>query len=103
MISKPDRCFLGLKGCMGRPLHRHHLIGGANRQKSEKYDLTVMLCPYCHQYVHEHNEYNLRLKKVAEIHCLIVFGWTVDKFIEEFSWNYLDDNELEYLRGIKNE
>lgn len=100
MIGKTDRCWLSLEGCMGRPLQEHHLIGGANRQKSEKYGLKIKLCPYCHKYAHEHNDILLRLKKVAEIHCLAVYGWTVDKFIEEFSWNYLDDLELEALKNI---
>lgn len=31
-------------------LHRHHIFGGANREKSEEYGLTVYLCPDCHLY-----------------------------------------------------
>lgn len=30
------------------PTERHHIFGGANRKFSEKYGLTVYLCPKCH-------------------------------------------------------
>ncbi|MCC3386679.1 hypothetical protein D4758_22565 [Enterocloster citroniae] len=29
-------------------MHRHHIFGGKNRKWSEKYGLTVHLCPRCH-------------------------------------------------------
>lgn len=31
-----------------RLIEEHHIFGGANRKKSEKYGLKVYLCHYCH-------------------------------------------------------
>ena len=37
----------------GKPAcERHHIFGGANRPKSEKYGLVVWLCRECHNQVH---------------------------------------------------
>ena len=37
----------------GKPAcERHHIFGGANRPKSEKYGLVVWLCRDCHNEVH---------------------------------------------------
>ena len=38
------RCFLCGRNDSGDPLERHHIFGGANRKKSEKYGLVVYLC-----------------------------------------------------------
>ena len=38
------RCFLCGRNDTGDPLERHHIFGGANRKKSEKYGLVVYLC-----------------------------------------------------------
>ena len=41
-----EQCFMcGARG----QLERHHIFGAANRDWSEKYGLTVHLCPYCHR------------------------------------------------------
>lgn len=46
IIQKEKRCFL----CGSiRNLEKHHIFGGANRKWSEKYGLTVELCPFCHR------------------------------------------------------
>lgn len=46
IIQKEKRCFL----CGSiRNLEKHHIFGGANRKWSEKYGLTVELCPICHR------------------------------------------------------
>lgn len=39
-------CFLCHQYC---DTEKHHIFGGALRKKSEKYKLTVQLCPYCHR------------------------------------------------------
>ena len=44
------RCFLCGRNDPSDPLERHHILGGANRKKSEKYGLVVYLCGNrCHQ------------------------------------------------------
>lgn len=46
IIQKEKRCFF----CGSvRNLEKHHIFGGANRKWSEKYGLTVELCPFCHR------------------------------------------------------
>lgn len=45
IISDKKQCFM----CgTNRWLELHHVMGGADRKKSEKYGLTVYLCHYCH-------------------------------------------------------
>ena len=44
------RCFLCGKNGAADPLERHHIFGGPNRGKSEKYGLVVLLCgEECHR------------------------------------------------------
>lgn len=47
IIQKEKRCFF----CGSvRNLEKHHIFGGTkNRKWSEKYGLTVELCPFCHR------------------------------------------------------
>lgn len=44
------RCFLCGRNGTVDPLERHHIFGGPNRGKSEKYGLVVLLCgEECHR------------------------------------------------------
>ena len=47
-------------------IEKHHVFGGSNRKKSEKYGMTVDLCHWCHNEppdgVHHNSEQNKRLK-----------------------------------------
>lgn len=38
--------------CGRQATDRHHIFGGANRAKSEKYKLIVYLCRKCHDELH---------------------------------------------------
>lgn len=50
MINDRLECFLcGRSGA----LHRHHCLHGSRRKAADKYDLTVYLCPECHQRLHD--------------------------------------------------
>ena len=40
-----EGCFI----CGKTPTERHHIYGGSNRDNSEKYGLTVDLCPFHHR------------------------------------------------------
>lgn len=54
--------------CHGQATDRHHIFGGANRQLSEKYGLTVYLCRNCHREVHDHPNQgaDLCLKRIGQ-------------------------------------
>ena len=80
----------------GKPAcERHHIFGGANRPKSEKYGLVVWLCRECHNQVHfgkRSKELMEKLRKEgqakfeSENHSL--------DFQEIFHCNYLDSKTL---------
>ena len=80
-------------------LERHHVFQGALRKKAEKYKLTVMLCPFCHQYDADsaHRCYQTRvfLRQRAQRQTMDKLGWTKARWVEEFGRNYLDDDELD--------
>lgn len=88
IIQKEKACF---KTGSTLNLHRHHVFGGANRKKSEKYGLWVWLradwhiqTPYA---VHNNKEFDLELKRFAqekfeETH-------TRDEFMKLFKRSYL--------------
>ena len=79
-------------------VERHHLFGGALRPKADRLHLTVMLCPWCHQYdadsAHRSAETRLYLHKYGQMKAMREQGWTVEEFIREFGRNYLDEAEL---------
>lgn len=44
IIQNEKKCLV----CQSTTVHEHHIFGGPNRKKSEKYGLKVYLCPYHH-------------------------------------------------------
>ena len=73
---------------------RHEIFyGEGRREKSKRLGLWVHLCPRCHQYgkdaVHTNRATDLALKQVGQVEAMDTFGWTTEKFIEEFGMNYL--------------
>lgn len=66
IIQEEKECFV----CHSqRFLEVHHVLGAANRKWSEKYGLTVYLCPYCHRGkfgVHHNADLNNKLKVIAQ-------------------------------------
>lgn len=74
-----------------RFLECHHIFGGANRSKSEKYGLKVWLCHYCHNEpphgVHHNRKYADELYKIGQ---QTFNEYYPDKdFISEFGRNFL--------------
>ena len=73
-------------------LERHHIFGGAYRDKSEKYGLTVDLCHACHNEppdgVHHNAKNNEVIKRLGQIRAMGDNNWTVEDFIREFGKNY---------------
>lgn len=74
-------------------LHLHHCIHGkGNRQISDKYGLTIWLCPMHHNMsregVHQNRNLDLRVKQMAQSYFEANIG-NRDLFIREFGKNYL--------------
>lgn len=75
-------------------LEKHHIFGGANRCKSEKYGLTVWLCgERCHRCgtyaAHNNADTMLLLHQYGQRKAMKEQGWDISKFIEVFGKNYL--------------
>lgn len=88
------QCFLCGRNGSADPLDRHHIFGGANRKKSEKYGLVVCLCHNdCHIFgkeaVHNNAENMLYVKQYGQRKAMQEQNWTTEDFIREFGKNYL--------------
>lgn len=85
------RCWLCGKWGM---LEEHHIFGGSNRKKSEKYGLKVGLCgDTCHRNgrnsAHQSADTALRLHQYGQMKFMSEQGATVDDFRAVFGKNYL--------------
>lgn len=74
-------------------LHWHHVFGGANRKKSEKYGLKVRLCGQkCHENgknaVHRNRETDLAIKAAGQ-RAFEEHHGTRQDFMRIFGRNYL--------------
>lgn len=74
-------------------LHKHHIFGGANKNKSEKWGCWVYLRHEWHNTsnlgVHCGNtSLALELKQLCQLEFEKLYGH--EKFMEEFGRNYLD-------------
>ena len=89
-------CALCGRNGMNDPLEEHHIFGGANRKKSEKYGLVVYLCGNrCHregaQAVHRNARTQEKLHIQGQLQAMREQGWSVEDFRREFGKNYLDN------------
>ncbi len=97
-MSDYNRCFLcGANGAED-PLDRHHIFGGSNRKKSEKYGLVVYLCHNrCHIFgryaVHNNAETMQELHEYGQRKAMQENGWSIEAFRTEFGKNYLMEEE----------
>ena len=75
-----------------RDLHKHHIIYGPNRKKSEQYGLWVYLCARHHNMsdagVHFNRALDLQLKEEAQLRWQQENG-TKEDFIRAFGRSYL--------------
>lgn len=83
-----------LCGRSGGQLDKHHIFGGANRSKSERYGLYVRLCHHdCHIFgpnaVHQNKHTMQMLHEYGQAKAMKENNWTVDDFRREFGKNYL--------------
>lgn len=83
-----DHCMF--TGCA--PVERHHVFGGSNRKKSEKYHFTAPLRPDLHPngvFAGPHaKEVDIYLKQSAQKYYEEHIGTRAD-FIQEFGKSYL--------------
>lgn len=92
--GKMRECWLCGANGSADPLDRHHIFGGANRKKSEKYGLVVDLCHHdCHIFgknaVHNNKELRQYLHRYGQLKVMKENGWDTERFIKEFGRNYL--------------
>jgi len=94
-VSDYKTCWLcGRNGTQDR-LEKHHIFGGANRDKSERYGLTVYLCgERCHRNgkkaAHKSAETMQLLHEYGQRKAMKEQDWTVEQFIREIGRNYLE-------------
>jgi hypothetical protein len=100
MLGNKDECFLCryLYGhCNTRSLHTHHIFEGGTsgrRKMSDKYDLTVKLCPMHHNassdsvHARPNGTNDLILKRMAQEYYEANIGSRED-FIRDFIKSYL--------------
>lgn len=93
-MNEYRKCFLCRRNGNCDKLDKHHLFGGANRTKSEKYGLTVWLCHNrCHIFgkysAHQNGEVMQYLHQYGQKKAMQEQNWTVEQFIEKFGKNYL--------------
>ena len=101
IMSEYRTCFLCKRSETSyNRLEVHHIFQNANRNKSDKYGLTVLLCANCHrtgdyaahrngktmQYLHEYGQ-RLAMER---------YGWSIEEFREVFGANYLDEKENDH-------
>lgn len=94
----PHECWLCSRNGCGDPLDKHHIFGGANRSKSERYGLYVYLCHNrCHENgpdaVHRNPETAQRLHEYGQRLVMEEQNWTAEEFRFEFGKNYLGGDE----------
>lgn len=87
-------CWLCGRNGSGDPLDKHHIFGGPNRKKSERYGLFVHLCHNrCHifgtQAVHQNKQTMLALHQYGQRKAMDENDWDTEDFIREFGRNYL--------------
>lgn len=87
-------CFLCGMNDTVEPLDCHHVYGGSNRKKSEKYGLKVYLHhSKCHIFgkdsVHQNAKISNKLKAITQKKAMEYYGWDVGAFRSIFGKNYL--------------
>lgn len=93
-FDSDQQCWLCGENGAADPLDRHHIFGGANRKKSERYGLVVRLCHHsCHIFgpeaAHNNKETMRLLHEYGQRKAMEEQGWTTEDFIREFGRNYL--------------
>ena len=84
-------------------LHKHHIFGAFNRNKSGEYGFVVYLSAYFHdmsdEAVHFDKEFDLVLKRWAQ--GRFEQSHTREEFIKEFGRSYILNDSLDYEEELK--
>ena len=94
MQRKQRRCWLCGRNGSNDPLDRHHIFGGSNRKKSERYGLVVDLCHNsCHIFgrnaAHQNPVTMQELHEYGQRKAMAEQGWTVEDFRRVFGKSYI--------------
>ena len=77
-------------GTSGIRLQRHEPFNGANRQKSKRLGLWVVLCPFCHDLCHKYpKEYGSTMRREAQSRAMRHYEWTYNDWVKRFGKNWL--------------
>lgn len=82
-----EHCFIC--GSSSRLEIHHCLFGSSNRKLSDKYRLTVPLCPDCHRGpkgVHHNKQLDLYIKRIAQMEFEKHYSY--EEFMKVFGKNY---------------
>lgn len=75
------------------PTERHEPFGAALRGKSKALGLWIPLCRDCHRLsadsAHKSRETSDEMKASCQSHAMVVYGWTLDEWMDRFYKNYL--------------
>jgi hypothetical protein len=87
-------CFICGMNTNLEPLDCHHVFGGANRNKSERYGLKVYIHHNkCHIFgensAHKNAKVDKALKRIAQKRAMKYYGWTIEQFRDIFGKNYI--------------
>lgn len=91
IISTELKCYIcGKRTC----LEEHHIFGGANRKRSEKDGLKVLLCHDCHNEppngVHHNKGIKRQLQQIGQRAWMKHYEKTSDEFLAAYGRNYLE-------------
>ena len=89
MQQDKSHCYICEMSECGDHLDKHHIFGGALRDTSEKYGLTVYLhhnkCHIFGEYSAHQNYYiRVKLQEIAQIRAMEVYGWSENDFRKIF-------------------
>ena len=97
--GRATTCYLC--GLSGGPMDRHEPWGAANRQKSKELGLWVYLHHWgCHEgpgSVHSDGAAARQLRKDAQTAAMLRYGWSLERWLEEFGKSELSAEEAEAL------
>ncbi len=89
-IIQPEserKCFLC--GCT-RNLETHHTWHGtANRRLADEDGLTVLLCDFCHDHLHDKNNRDKYLMQIGEKAWIDKYNGSIESFRERYGSNVL--------------
>ena len=91
ILQKEECCLVCRKTY---PLQTHHPIEGSRRRISDRYGMTVQLCPKCHMRVHNNEQQSRELKAWAQKKAMEHYGWSTEDFVNAFGKSYITEEAV---------